>query len=722
MRPPLKKRIGLPETPLLEPMPTTDSKAEALEEKRQLAKHLHNQAINPLRWTEAHPASQSDQQTYQATGQKPRGNQFDVKGKLYNWSPDVTATPQQAKAITDAYMAERSGTAQKETGPAIDKLVEVEKVPLTPPFGTPHKNRIANDMNAAEERKALFRHYAQSGVDPDKAHLGDPLPMKDQERLKAEIKKISSGASDPIKAPHASEIAQNHSSPLFYQGFDDKWIYQTNSHTRESDEVQKLRAEHLGETSSQTANDNISIDERIAQHYLDRDKQKQSKNDQPVAEAELNENAAKRLADASEQIDSLVSAIENIQADRQPTEAEGLLLERINGAFDKIGIKFDPKNTNIDYLRTVAHAIKNTASESSTAGKRVPLHILAQSHNVQLAQALAGGTIPWAKVHQSGPSQALALALNSPRKLGTVANVAGTVIAGYALGKSAAEVAKKMAEEDESPNIFSPYQDGGAFTGESTKARNQQATSSADIINKLSPEEIAQIDHIFTGQPSTFDRSQPISMASQSKAEILSSGAVDAIELFGLPIYISDPRGNAQTQSRVDRLKKFVRDKMIECGMIEENEWGGEIEDKIPERAKERFVPNETGGLKGSRRADLSFKVNWQGKSYIIDINTVDVLKSGLMTQAERRAAVGLMLNRLIRLDMGATSVDNENILGEYDGKIGTVPKGKDMSDEEWDEAAKKWVDSFLDCDEPLDASVHLDPESAHPWPGKDES
>ncbi len=180
MRPPVKKLVDAKTaaTP-------ADSRAEALQEKTKLAKQLHAQGVNPVRWTEAHPAPQSDQATYQATGLKPKDNQFEVGGKLYNWSPAVTATPAQAKAIADAYIAERTGKDDVAAAtPRIEELVDIATVPLKHPLGMPHIGRPANDMNVAEERATLARHYVQSGVDPNKAHLGDPLSIADQARLK----------------------------------------------------------------------------------------------------------------------------------------------------------------------------------------------------------------------------------------------------------------------------------------------------------------------------------------------------------------------------------------------------------------------------------------------------------------------------------------------------------------------------------------------------------
>lgn len=103
MRPPLTKRPQLqpttppiapatptpatppPATPTLAPSTpaVTDTRREALQEKAALARHLHEQGVNPTRWTQAHPAPQSEQQLYRDTGIKPRDNQFDANGKLY---------------------------------------------------------------------------------------------------------------------------------------------------------------------------------------------------------------------------------------------------------------------------------------------------------------------------------------------------------------------------------------------------------------------------------------------------------------------------------------------------------------------------------------------------------------------------------------------------------------------------------------------------------------
>jgi hypothetical protein len=695
MRPPAKKRIEADTAPA-----PADSKAEALQEKAKLAQYLHAQGVNPVRWTEAHPAPQSDQAAFQKTGLKSKDNQFEVGGKLYDWSPAVTATPAQAKAIADAYVAERSGKDDAvASAPKIEELVDIDAVPLKHPFGTPHTERPANDISTAEEHAALIRHYAQSGVDADKAHLGDPVEMKDQPRLKAEIEKTLPGDKSEISG-----------LPGFYQGFDDGWIYMANEYTRAKNAV--------ATDEKAIANDNAT-QRSTAQHYPRSGESDAPPTDTSNIEKNLDEKAASDLTAAASRVDGIVNAVEHVQSNFQLTAADKASLELARAAFLEVGLTFDPKNSNLDYLRTVAASIKKTALSKAVDNRRVPLHVLVQGQNEQLAQALLGGTVAAAQFLNPNNAEARAATLVNASRSNPAIKVIGSAIATYLSGRTAAEIVRKQAKEDRAPNLFSPYADGaGALTSERAAAAPAMP-SSADVLQRLSATDVSQIDQIFSSQPSTFNRAKPSPMSPSQKADMLTSGTVSEIELFGLPIYLTDPRGSLQTQERIDKLKKMVRDKLVECGMTEEDAWGGEVAEHATERAKERFVPRGEGGVKGSRRADLSFKIRWFGRTYIIDINTVDVLKNGSMTKAERIAAEGLRLNRLIRLSINEGLPDGRK-LDEYEGKIGTVPKGKDMTDEEWETAAKEWVDSFLDCDGPLEADVYLDPESKHPWRGKE--
>ena len=565
--------------------------------------------------------------------------------------------------------------------PTTELLVDIAEVPLKHALGTPHTERPANDLSVADERAALIKHYAQSGVDPDKAHLGDPVDMKKQEQLKAQIEKMLPGDKSEISG-----------LPSFYQGFDDGMIYQANAYTRASQAVQENVIGHAA------SNENV---------------------DNGELEMKFNEAAASQLVAAATQIDGIVSAIEHSQVNSQLTESDRAALKPVEVAFAELGYKFDPKKAQLDYLRTVANAIKRTASGDLTTKRRIPLHVLVQEQNVQLTQALAGETVGAMALESLNPVQVLATAVKRPDKLNLAAQVVMPVVLAYAAGKTATEIAKDRAQEEGAPNLFSPYADSPGSLGREKTQVTPAMPSSADILQRLSTADVEQIDRVFSSQPSTFDRADPRPMSPAQKADMLTTGTISEIELFGLPIYLTDPRGSLQTQDRIDKLKQMVRDKLIECGMTEEQAWGGEVAQNATERAKERFVPRGEDGVKGSRRADLSFKITWFGRTYIIDINTVDVLKSGSMTKAERIAAEALRLNRIIRLSINETLPDNRK-LDEFDGKIGTVPKGKDMTDEEWEAAAKEWVDSFLDCDGPLEADVYLDPESKHPWPGKE--
>ncbi len=630
----------------------------------------------------------------------------------------MTATAEQAKAIGEAYMAERRGTAGATPPPKLEDLVDIAKVPLKHAFGTPHNQRPANDMNAAEERAALERHYAQSGVDPDKAHLGDPLEMKDQERLKAEIKKMLPGDKSEISG-----------LPIFYQGYDDGWIYQANDHTRASGTAAQASDHHAATNENSTNQSKVGASpEKLADRPASR---------LPILQSGI-DRARIEYESAVKGLPKIVKLIDDLKAEKPLTEDRVALNAGIVASLKRAGIKFDYQKVDVDQLRAKA-AGEEKYRQSIDLTDPAAVQAAAALLSLQTSEALAGGRFNTVRMQQAGSIlERLKLVPELYASLGSSALGRTT-----ALKTSTALLGTEAAEDGpvdydaalkEMTGLLS---DAGIIGGKATEApdilgdmsTDEEATKSLDADNvgtpvssklgTLSTTDIAAVEQIFIGKPSTFDRSQPTTIPSQMKAEILSSGKIEAIELFGLPIYLTDPRGNEQTQARVDKLKMMVRNKLVECGMTEELAWGGEVAENAVERAKERFVPKGEGGVSGARRADLSFRINWRGKVYIIDINTVDVLKSGLMTKSERIAAEGLRLNRLIRLNINEELPANQK-LEEYAGKIGTIPKGKDMTDGEWEAAAKEWVDSFLDCDGPLDADVYLDPESSHPWPSKE--
>lgn len=374
MRPPVTKRLNTQPT-----LPTSDLGTEALEEKKKLAHHLHNQGVNPERWTEAHPALQAEQQTYRSTGFKRRDNQFEVGGKLYDWSPAVMATPQQAKAIADAYVAERSGKDPNTAPtPKIEDLVDVAKVPLKHPFGTPHLPRPADDMSVAEERTALIRHYAQSGVDPAKAHLGDPAQMKDQARLKAQIEKTLPGDRSEISG-----------LPAFYQGFDDGWIYKTNDHTRAGSDPETNRTESAA-ANENGSNDGAAVDKIVKDYDADQDK------DRGLG----SNNAASKYAAAAQNMPEIISVLETLQAGKTLTERQQKIKARIEGSLEKAGVKFDYTLSNPDELRSIYEQAKTELS-GMQGGKSGPSDLAMAMLTMQATEAIAGGSFDTVRMMQS---------------------------------------------------------------------------------------------------------------------------------------------------------------------------------------------------------------------------------------------------------------------------------------------------------------------------------
>ncbi|MBI2256268.1 MAG: hypothetical protein HYU58_16715 [Proteobacteria bacterium] len=374
MRPPAKKRIDSETAPA-----PADSKAEALQEKTKLAQQLHDQGVNPVRWTEAHPAPQSDQAAYQKTGLKAKDNQFEVGGKLYDWSHEVMATPQQAKAIADAYIAERTGKNDAVAPtPKIEELVDIDKVPLKHPFGTPHNEHPANDMSVDEERTALFRHYAQSGVDPDKAHLGDPVFMKDQERLKAQIEKVLPGDKSEISG-----------LPIFYQGFDDGWIYQANAQTRESEAVQKIRAEHA--VANENDNNGDAVIDKVVKHY-----------GETLSKGEVPDStkAIPLYRAAVQNLPEVIAILETLQAGKPLTERQDKIKESIEGTLKKAGIKFDYTLSDPDALRGIYEQAKAELSDMQQDGGNSSGLAMAML-TMRATQAIAGGSFDTVRMMQS---------------------------------------------------------------------------------------------------------------------------------------------------------------------------------------------------------------------------------------------------------------------------------------------------------------------------------
>lgn len=220
-------------------------------EKLKLAAYLHDQGIDPTRWTEAQPADWPTQQAFRATGEKD-ARHFEVAGRLYQTAPQVAATQAQGQDALDVYL----GAAPKP----VEQLVDVAKVPLAHPLGRPH-----DTSTGRPDAHALNLHYARAGVDPHSAHNGDPLPMAQQPKLQ-----------QATRGPGGSDIPLG--IPGIYRGYDDGYFYAANDGTQESAEVQALRrklatekAEAQGDAAAIAANDNDpEIDEEVAWKYLAR--------------------------------------------------------------------------------------------------------------------------------------------------------------------------------------------------------------------------------------------------------------------------------------------------------------------------------------------------------------------------------------------------------------------------------------------------------------------
>lgn len=206
---------------------------QAYADKAKLAQHLHAQGINPLLWTKAHPAIHAEQEQFRRTGQKPRENQFEVDGRLYESSPEIAATPAQGRADFSAYLQARGDPDTRDTSP-LESFVEIDKVPLRHPMGQ------AFVLSDSPESKTVLRNMIKAGIDPRNAHLGDPLPMPTQQRLQRMLKRIPFSDPNP-NMPTTGEEPE--ASDLLYRGADG-WIYARNQATREPEEVLKIRTKH----------------------------------------------------------------------------------------------------------------------------------------------------------------------------------------------------------------------------------------------------------------------------------------------------------------------------------------------------------------------------------------------------------------------------------------------------------------------------------------------
>lgn len=136
----------------------------------------------------------------------------------------------------------------------------------------------------------------RSRVDPAKAHLGDPLPMPMQEKLKQAFAQRPVGTSPVPAAPAASQAASPGAEPagLFYRGADG-WVYARNAGTRESAAVADIRRRHAEKRAATpapeiqefahepAANDNDADEEdEIFRHYMGRNAEERNPTESPL--------------------------------------------------------------------------------------------------------------------------------------------------------------------------------------------------------------------------------------------------------------------------------------------------------------------------------------------------------------------------------------------------------------------------------------------------------
>lgn len=119
-------------------------------DRLKLARHLHDQGINPLKWTRADPATFAEQEAFRRTGQKPRADQFEVDGRLYDWSPEIAASAAQGHAAFQNYLKD-IGDPDTKAVPALESYVEIDKVSLQHPMGQAAKfdGKAANQSASA---------------------------------------------------------------------------------------------------------------------------------------------------------------------------------------------------------------------------------------------------------------------------------------------------------------------------------------------------------------------------------------------------------------------------------------------------------------------------------------------------------------------------------------------------------------------------------------------
>lgn len=133
----------------------------------------------------------------------------------------------------------------------------------------------------------------------------------------------------------------------------------------------------------------------------------------------------------------------------------------------------------------------------------------------------------------------------------------------------------------------------------------------------------------------------------------------------------SSPETEQDTTFVINTLKKLL----IEFGFTPAEDWG--------ERERERYFPGPDGGRKGSRYADAAVGVRIGDKLYVINANTISVLKDGTPTRYERNAETDL--NEKIR-----TSQE------EHTPSLLMIRKSRGMPRADWEIQTEEGLRRFL--------------------------
>lgn len=730
MRPPLIKRPFSVESLTPAQQPETTPKPADYADRVKLAEHLHNQGINPARWTEAHPAPAQTQKLFQETGRKARGNQFELGGRLYDWSPAVTATPAQARAVADAYVAQSKG-ATAASPASVESLVRVEDVQLKHPFGLPATKPAAGSKEAAD----FYLPFIRLGIDPVKTHLGDPLPMDLQVKVKQEMDRIEAtgNAADSAGGTHLDHLYRGH----------DGWIYAKNAETQEDPAVQELRSKHAQERMRQSrdpslpaANDNdAGLEGDILRFYAERDQAtdatgrhaarhaaltrieqqadkmsptvteqgqvpkggwpRQGTGSKPTepTEAEQNASAAEKLKTAATQIPAIIAVVKKVQGREALRLEEQALLDQVSQRFDKAGIKFDPLKADLNYLQETAKAIGHAAQSDQS---RLPLHVIAAAINIDVAQALGGGTMALARLSQGGVAEAV-------RQSGALLTNAraGALIRGLAMTANAANNHRAANDRStDAPDMLSLFADAaGDIVGEMV---DEKTAVPVDRTNSTAATNLSVITSAEQGQ-----RQRTFSPASPQTLKSLGNGLADAtnIEIWigGEPLF---KQGEHKTLMDNIFRQEFIKVAQEKGCLPDPND--PKAKDKFKEyggsESQKRITDTEQDGHLGSRQTDGA--VSWEnpdGSWTETHWNSTTPLANGFTeTLREWRALLDIVVKIDKHLAMGGNmrdllSLTKTPVLGK--GPVYHMAEKRNWTEDELREFIRKKIRGRFDKD-----------------------